>query len=211
MLSSADDREWPDRITRGEIEALFEAHKEKLSFDKDRLDTFLSREEYQAFILLPPQEQNTIMTAHTLQMAGAAEDDTVEVGDFAGWIVRRAAEKILRTEELAPPEGAVRKLVDQLERLSIVDNRMIERGMMVGRAKALFEMADVNGGGTISRGEMQKMLRRFKVPITKGEFTVIWRTKHVAACLLPPCVSRPPLCSVLAAHASHWLASSCHL
>jgi hypothetical protein len=212
LLSSADDKEWPDRITRSQIEALFEAHKENLSFTKIMLDKFLSREEYQGFILLPPQEQTAIMTSHTLSIAEAMEDDTVEVGDFAGWVVRRASEVLLRTEELAPREGAVKNLVRQLERLSIVDNRMIERGMMVGRGKALFEMADSNKGGTISRNEMQKMMRRFKVPITKGEFGVIWRTEQTnleALFCCRPCVSRPPLCS--AARASHRLPISCHL
>jgi len=162
-------------MTRNEIYALFEAHQENLTFKRKLLDKFLSREAFEAYNLLAPQDQSTIMTAHTLQIGDAEGDDTVEVADFAGWVVRRAAEKMLRCMELSPREGAVQKLRQQLEKLNIVDNTMIERGMLVGRARTLFEMADADGGGTISRPEMQKMLRRFKVPISKKEFEVIWR------------------------------------
>ena len=165
-------------MTRNEIYALFDAYQEHLTFDKSLLEKFLSREAFEAYCLLAPQDQSTIMTAHTLQTGEAEGDDTVEVADFAGWVVRQASEKMLRCMELSPPEGAVQKLRQQLEDLKIVDNVMIERGMMVGRARALFEMADANGGGSISRSEMQKMLRRFKVPLTKKEFDVIWRTRQ---------------------------------
>lgn len=178
----ADGKDWTDRMTRNEIYALFEAHQENLTFNRKLLDKFLSREAFEAYNLLAPQDQSTIMTAHTLQMADAEGDDTVEVADFAGWVVRRAAEKMLRCMELSPREGAVQKLRQQLEKLNIVDNTMIERGMLVGRARTLFEMADANGGGTISRPEMQKMLRRFKVPISKKEFEVIWRKDQTRPC-----------------------------
>ena len=172
----SDDKEWTDRLSRDEIGALFEQHKEHLSFGRKKLNLFLDRGAFEVFSLLPAQEQSTVMTAHTLEVADGDEGaDTVEVGDFAGWVVRRAAEMLLRCIELSPREGVVREFTVALRRLSIVDDRMIERGMTVGRAKSLFKMADVDNGGSISRPELQKMLRRFKVPITKVDFMVIWR------------------------------------
>ena len=190
-MPSVDDRDDTDRITRDEIEALYNAHKEQVSFNKDLLNKFLDREAFDLYMLLPPQEQSTIMTAHSLQKAESEGNDTVEVADFAGWVVRGVAERILRCTELSPKKGAVEKLTKKLEKLRLVDSRMVERGLMIGRAKALFEITDANGGGTISRAEMQKMLRRFKVPLTKSEFNVLWRTDQTPPTTRLPAVSLP--------------------
>jgi hypothetical protein len=171
------DREPTSRIDRREINQLMVKYKEHLNVTQAQLDTFLSRDEYKAFQLMTKNQQTRAQTAKTVLIgADGLEDDSVEIGDLCSFFVRSLCVTLLECMQLSPTLGAMRKFTQSLQCVDAVTDEMFQQGLDVARARALFDMADSDGSGDISRSELYSMIKQFKVPITKKDFRTIFRT-----------------------------------
>ena len=146
------------------------------------VSSFVDRNAFKAFKLKTNRERATAQTAKTLDVSedGEPGDDSVELREFCSFVLRFTADAaLLATEREGSTEAAGSRQVaafqEKVAALTNVDEKMLASAQALADAKACFRMTDADGGGTISKQELYSTLRRFKVPMTKKEFAMIFR------------------------------------
>eukprot|EP01043_Picozoa_sp_COSAG02_P016931 COSAG02_NODE_756_length_17532_cov_5.673550_8_plen_954_part_00 len=168
------------RISKKEIEQLV-AGQENLTLTKEAVESFMDRDAFQQISSLPTAQSQmrfrVANTATTLVFSNGAEPaaDTVAVDDFAAFLVQFVTDMMFKAMENGATEAALNDVRQALRNVAVVTDGMIEHSEGIARAKLLFVLVDTDGGGSLTQGELYKMLRRFKVPITKQQFKPILR------------------------------------
>ena len=152
-------------------------HAESMACDQDMMDTFMDRIEFDAYQMLSNvAAHHKVQTAHTLRVQAEQEQDTIEVGELAEFLMRFVATIMHEVHALSPENDAVSDAMAQdIVALSCVDAAMLARVQHLTRTKALFVATDRDKSGSVSRTELFQALRRFKVSVTKKEYREVFR------------------------------------
>ena len=169
------------RMTRSEIEKLLEEHAAGLSFNhKECLAAYMDRDAFNAYKLLDPAHRSSAQTAHTMVMMEIGEEgsDSIEVRECARFVLCHLTDVIADAVAHQAPSSeveALRRAITTTDLSSVVDESMLRHAHALTRAKKLFQAADINGGGSISRLELFVALRRFNCRVTQKEFNAVFR------------------------------------
>ena len=73
------------------------------------------------------------------------------------------------------PTDAVDSAAREVVENSIVSDEDFAQARFVSRVRHMFTRVDQDGSGFISARELRKAIRRYQIPIKKGDFDVVWR------------------------------------
>ena len=175
-LDTADDSDQHDvRITYADCKELLAQYDAKTSVVA--LDEFYSRDSNATYLMEAKSTQATAQTAHTLQYEDGSDQstDTITVEEFAKLILREVAIAMNEAKEYGVREERLLKWEREVASLAIVTEEGIEEARQLARTKQLFRAVDKDGSGSITKTELYTALRRYKVTITKSEFTHVLR------------------------------------
>eukprot|EP01048_Picozoa_sp_COSAG05_P018794 COSAG05_NODE_2816_length_2609_cov_3.042629_1_plen_633_part_00 len=171
LLETLCQRPMSDRITRAEFAELI--HSAKTLTKKKLVKKFWDRGEFEDFKMGTPQEQRTALTAKTLELADDEENDTITILEACTFLLRKASEAQL----LAKHNGVEPSVLDayQARLNNCVSPANLADSQVLAACRALFKVVDRDNSGKLSRVELQRAFRKFKIPIARAEFGLITR------------------------------------
>jgi Ca2+-binding EF-hand superfamily protein len=163
-----------NRMTRQQCEEMLGARSTHTS--AQHLSEFLDRGAFATYDRLSPGDKATCQTATTLQLGATKSEDTITMWEFEIFLVRAIADVANVAEEHGIEERQhAQFLKEVLEMCTTVKLDDFQRARMLARFKSLFRMVDKNSSGSISKSELLKSLRKFKIPISGEELQTILR------------------------------------
>ena len=177
ILKLLAERSKADRINGTDMFAMIKAHEAFVEpVIASELTLFLDREVFRKYQLMDPMHQETAQSAKTLQEAAGSSDlDSIFIAEFSSFILRFLCYRIDQTLAMSPQPGLVHKFTSAVVALDSVDEKSFHICTQLTRAKELFKLTDADHSGEISRSELYAALRRFKVPISKAEYLMVFR------------------------------------
>jgi hypothetical protein len=163
------------RIDSAQMLSLVAQRTQFVSFTASDLTAYMDRATFES---LEPAHKATALTARTLQTgSGDASTDSIEVSELCEFILRHVADIKSQSHAMSVDPTELEDFRNAILQLApgLVDQAMLKRAEHLTRTKELFRFADADNSGSISRLELFLSLRRFKVSITRREFTQLFR------------------------------------
>eukprot|EP01046_Picozoa_sp_COSAG06_P010581 COSAG06_NODE_580_length_14025_cov_11.644478_5_plen_828_part_00 len=176
MLSQLVERDAMDRLTASQVWEKVNAFKTHTT-DKE-LTEFLDREAFAEYLKDSPADQATSQTAKTLVIDASdssGNTDTITVGECTRFILRAVADVLNVASEHGTNDAKVQLVRDAITALPHISDEDYEVALFVARVKSLFHSVDADRSGSITRRELWKAMRKFKVPVQSDEVEVILR------------------------------------
>jgi Ca2+-binding EF-hand superfamily protein len=169
-----EETQFANMMTRKQCEEMLAAKQAHTPVE--HLREFLDRDSFAIYQTLPPGDKATCQTSATLKLGATEAEDTIRMWEFEIFLVRSIADVANVAEEHGTESGA---LVDFLKKVlsmcSTVTREDFERARMLARTKCLFRIVDGDSSGSITKSELHKSLRKFKIPISGAELQTILR------------------------------------
>ena len=175
-------RDGKTRVNRDHMETWLQ--DQNTDTDIADLEAFLSREAFAAYLKEAPCDQATAQTARTLSLCqdtmgrhagGKPGGDTITIDEFTTFLVWAIAAACNAADE----NGVGGQIIDEVRALGMslagISAEAFAAARLLARTKSLFRAVDTDRSGQVSKKELAKAFRRYRVPISAADMEIIMR------------------------------------
>eukprot|EP01043_Picozoa_sp_COSAG02_P040525 COSAG02_NODE_3288_length_7000_cov_1414.390958_6_plen_789_part_00 len=159
------------RVSRKQALELLD--QQETQTETDELVKFLSREEFQEYLLKNPAYRETALGAKSLRLDPTdPQKDTILVSEFGTFLVRAIADVVNVASECGVAWKDIKTFEDEVIKFGAATKMEFVNARRMARSKALFYNMS-HDSESVSYKQLWKGLKRYRVSITKQELNVI--------------------------------------